>query len=59
MTNFEKPVSVAVIPDYMQYVQTPMDLQTVDRKIRTDKYTTPEDFEYDIVLMFQNCITYN
>mmetsp|Transcript_7952 Transcript_7952/g.23484 ORF Transcript_7952/g.23484 Transcript_7952/m.23484 type:complete len:993 (-) Transcript_7952:81-3059(-) len=59
MANFEKPISVAVIPDYMQYVQTPMDLQTVDRKIRNVHYTTPEDFEYDIVLMFQNCITYN
>ncbi|VEU40194.1 unnamed protein product [Pseudo-nitzschia multistriata] len=59
MANFEKPVSVAVIPDYMQYVQSPMDLQTVDRKIRNVQYTTPEDFEYDMVLMFQNCITYN
>lgn len=59
MANFEKPVSVAIIPDYTQYVQTPMDLQTVDRKIRNVQYTTPEDFEYDIVLMFQNCITYN
>jgi hypothetical protein len=50
---------VAVIPDYMQYVQTPMDLQTVERKIKTVQYSTPEDFEYDMLLMFQNCITYN
>lgn len=60
MANFEKPVSVAVIPDYMQYVQAPMDLQTVERKIRVNvQYITPEDFEYDMILMFQNCITYN
>ena len=59
MSNFEKPVSVAVYPDYMQYIQTPMDLQTVERKIKTVQYSTPEDFEYDMVLMFQNCITYN
>jgi hypothetical protein len=59
MANFEKPVSVAVIPDYMQYVQTPMDLQTVERKIKNVQYATPEDFEYDMILMFQNCITYN
>ena len=59
MANFEKPVSVAVFPDYMQYVQTPMDLQTVERKIKTVQYPTPEDFEYDMLLMFQNCITYN
>ena len=59
MATFEKPVSVAVIPDYMQYVQTPMDLQTVERKIKTVQYSTPEDFEFDMLLMFQNCITYN
>jgi len=59
MANFEKPVSVAVIPDYMQYVHTPMDLQTVERKIKNVQYGTPEDFEYDMILMFQNCIKYN
>jgi hypothetical protein len=59
MATFEKPVSVAVIPDYMQYVQTPMDLQTVERKIKNVHYSTPEDFEFDMLLMFQNCITYN
>ena len=59
MATFEKPVSVAVIPDYVQYVQTPMDLQTVERKIKNAQYQTPEDFEYDMLLMFQNCITYN
>ncbi len=59
MAKFEKPVSVAVYTDYMQYVQTPMDLQTVERKIKNVKYSTPEDFEFDMILMFQNCITYN
>jgi len=59
MAIFEKPVSVAVIPDYMQYVHTPMDLQTVERKIKNVQYGTPEDFEYDMILMFQNCIKYN
>eukprot|EP00531_Pseudo-nitzschia_arenysensis_P017531 CAMPEP_0116119480 /NCGR_PEP_ID=MMETSP0329-20121206/2662_1 /TAXON_ID=697910 /ORGANISM="Pseudo-nitzschia arenysensis, Strain B593" /LENGTH=1354 /DNA_ID=CAMNT_0003613181 /DNA_START=473 /DNA_END=4537 /DNA_ORIENTATION=- len=59
MAKFEKPVSVAVYDDYMQYVQTPMDLQTVERKIKNVKYSTPEDFEFDMILMFQNCIMYN
>ena len=36
-----------------------MDLQTVERKVKTASYTTPEDFEYDILLIFQNCIAYN
>jgi hypothetical protein len=59
MSNFEKPVSVAVFPDYVQFVQTPMDLQTVERKTKNGQYGTPEDFEYDVNLIFQNCITYN
>jgi hypothetical protein len=36
-----------------------MDLQMVDRKVKNDVYATPEDFEYDVLLIFQNCITYN
>jgi Bromodomain len=59
MGPFEKPVSVVDYPDYMQIVRFPMDLQTVDRKTKSGHYATPEDFEYDMVLMFQNCINYN
>lgn len=59
MTQFEKPVSVALTPDYMSYVQHPMDLQTVERKTKNAQYVTPEDFEYDVLLVFQNCIVYN
>lgn len=31
--HFEKPVDTSIFPDYPQYVSTPMDLETVDRKI--------------------------
>ncbi|KAG7345526.1 bromodomain containing protein [Nitzschia inconspicua] len=59
MANFEKPISAAVAHDYMSVISTPMDLQTVERKIKSSQYATPEDFEFDMTLMFQNCITYN
>ncbi len=59
MSPFEKPVSVAEYPDYMKIVQSPMDLQTIDRKTKSGHYATPEDFEHDMVIMFQNCINYN
>lgn len=59
MGPFEKPVSLATFPDYSQHVPTPMDLQTVERKVKAAGYATPEDFEYDMLLIFQNCITYN
>ena len=59
MAPFEKPVSLEAYPDYMQYVQTPMDLQTIEKKVNSDSYETPEDFEYDCMLVFKNCEAYN
>lgn len=59
MAPFEKPVSLEAYPDYMQYVQHPMDLQTIERKVNSDSYETPEDFEYDCTLVFKNCEAYN
>jgi hypothetical protein len=59
MGPFEKPVSLAVFQDYLQYVQEPMDLQTIARKVTSNLYATAEDFEYDINVMFKNCEVYN
>lgn len=59
MAPFEKPVSVQDYPDYLQYVQTPMDLQAVERKTKSGVYEMPEGFEYDMTLVFKNCETYN
>ena len=59
MGPFEKPVSLVSYPDYTQFVETPMDLQTVERKVKSASYITPEDFEYEILLIFNNCIVYN
>jgi DNA primase catalytic subunit len=33
--HFEKPVEIAMFTDYRQFVETPMDLETVDRKIES------------------------
>ncbi len=33
--HFEKPVETAMFTDYRQFVETPMDLETVDRKIES------------------------
>lgn len=59
MAPFEKPVSLQDYPDYLQFVQTPMDLQAVERKTKSGTYEMPEDFEYDMTLVFKNCETYN
>mmetsp|Transcript_33301 Transcript_33301/g.80531 ORF Transcript_33301/g.80531 Transcript_33301/m.80531 type:complete len:834 (+) Transcript_33301:265-2766(+) len=57
--HFEKPVDSEIFTDYPQYVETPMDLETVDRKIESGSYICPEDFEYDVSLIFKNCLDYN
>lgn len=59
MRSFEKPVDLSVYQDYLQFAPTPMDLETVERKVTSGAYETPEDFEYDILLIFKNCEAYN
>jgi hypothetical protein len=59
MKPFETPVDLTIYQDYLQYAPTPMDLESVERKVRSGSYETPEDFEYDILLIFKNCEAYN
>jgi bromodomain-containing factor 1 len=37
----------------------PMDLFTINLKLENNKYTSAEEFEKDVRLMFHNCFTYN
>lgn len=45
---FQEPVSIADFPDYLEYVDTPMDLSTVRKKLSTRKYQGPENFARDM-----------
>ncbi|ORZ02699.1 Bromodomain-containing protein [Syncephalastrum racemosum] len=58
---FLQPVDVVAlnIPDYLEVIKHPMDLSTMERKLDEGDYQTPDDFERDMRLMFQNCYTYN
>ncbi|CAG8762686.1 17177_t:CDS:2, partial [Acaulospora morrowiae] len=47
------------VPDYYKIISNPMDLTTINSKLENDQYTSAEEFEADIRLMFQNCYTYN
>jgi hypothetical protein len=58
MGPFEKPVSLVAYPDYNDSVTEPMDLGTIEKRIKSGTYETPEDFEYDVNLTFRNCETY-
>jgi Bromodomain len=59
MTPFERPVSLHDFPDYLQYVSEPIDLQTIEKKVKSNDYETPEDFECDMNTMMKNCEVYN
>lgn len=59
MSQFEKPVSLTAFPNYLKVVPIPMDLGTIDRNVGADIYQLPEDFEFDITLLFRNCETFN
>ncbi|KAI8388339.1 Bromodomain-containing protein [Radiomyces spectabilis] len=58
---FLAPVDIVAlnIPDYPSIVKHPMDLSTIERKLNEGDYTTPEEFEADMRLMFNNCYLYN
>lgn len=45
--------------DYPQYVKYPMDLSTIHRKLREQRYRTVEEVLDDIQLIWDNCRCYN
>ncbi len=59
--NFREPVNpVALkIPTYLDIVKQPMDLGTVDRKLKNSSYETVSDFVADFNLIVNNTIAFN
>ncbi|KAI5799988.1 Bromodomain-containing protein [Geopyxis carbonaria] len=47
------------IPDYFKIVKKPMDLSTIQEKLKTNSYEDSNEFEEDIRLMFNNCYKFN
>jgi len=45
---FLEPVDLDEFPDYMEYVDSPMDLATVRKKLHGKKYQGPENFARDM-----------
>ncbi|KAJ2709234.1 hypothetical protein H4R19_004356, partial [Coemansia spiralis] len=58
---FLQPVDIVAlnIPDYPTIVKTPMDLSTVDKKLKARQYPDPQSFASDLQLMLNNCYKYN
>jgi bromodomain-containing factor 1 len=47
------------IPDYFSIVKRPMDISTIENKLMNNAYKSPDEFEADVTLMFDNCYLYN
>ncbi|RVD92594.1 transcription factor [Tubulinosema ratisbonensis] len=58
---FKEPVDPIKLglPDYFDKIKHPMDLSKIKQNLDSNKYKTPEQFKDDIILMFNNCYTYN
>ncbi|KAI5173836.1 hypothetical protein PAEPH01_2060 [Pancytospora epiphaga] len=58
---FLKPVDAVAlgIPDYYEKIKEPMDISTIRKKLENGEYKSPDEFDGDMKLMFNNCYTYN
>ncbi|XP_067685196.1 peregrin-like isoform X3 [Haliotis asinina] len=56
---FAEPVSLKEVPDYLEYIDKPMDFQTMRKRVDGHFYTSVDEFESDFELIVHNCLTYN
>ncbi|KAH6921688.1 hypothetical protein HPB50_003966 [Hyalomma asiaticum] len=56
---FAKPVDASEVPDYLEVIQQPMDMETMMVKIDLHQYQTVAQFLQDIELICSNALEYN
>lgn len=56
---FTRPVDTKEVPDYLQVIQRPMDLETMMTKIDQHAYESAKDFLADIEQICANALEYN
>ena len=56
---FLNPVTDENVPGYSDVIHEPMCVRMMEEKAARGGYTELAEFERDVKLMFQNCITYN
>lgn len=56
---FRQPVDRNVDENYFNIIRHPMDLKTVQKKLRDEEYDTFLDWKHDLFLIFENAIEYN
>jgi hypothetical protein len=56
---FLNPVDPEEFPDYDDFIDTPMDIGTVRKRLAIKKYQAPEQFARDMRKIWNNCKIYN
>ncbi|KAK6644905.1 hypothetical protein RUM43_001181 [Polyplax serrata] len=56
---FTKPVDINEVPDYLNIIKTPMDLETMMTNIDLHRYNSAQEFLSDIDLIVRNALEYN
>jgi len=58
---FQMPVDPVQleVPDYFEIIKKPMDLQTVEKNLRGNRYANAHEFFDDLLLIFKNAVDYN
>ena len=56
---FASPVDPIVVRDYYKLITDPMDLSTMQRKVRSRRYATVDEMHTDFELMCHNALVYN
>ncbi|KAJ7568940.1 hypothetical protein O6H91_01G053900 [Diphasiastrum complanatum] len=56
---FLKPVTKKEAPDYLKFIDTPMDLSTIREKVRNLRYKSRLDFRSDMLQIVDNAHIYN
>ncbi|KAI0209363.1 hypothetical protein LSAT2_005970 [Lamellibrachia satsuma] len=56
---FRRPVDEEFAPGYLSFIEHPMDLATMNEKLKARVYTGRDQFADDLHLIFDNCRKYN
>ncbi len=56
---FLNPVTDAIAPGYSKVIKKPMSISTMENKIDSNAYSSIEEWNSDVKLMFKNCVDYN
>ncbi|KAK1942428.1 SWR1 complex bromodomain subunit bdf1 [Phytophthora citrophthora] len=56
---FLTAVDTTKYPDYLTIVSEPMDFAKIERKLKSDRYGSVDEFSADVHLIFSNCHKYN